>query len=147
MKTLNYSIRISAPKERVWNDMLDLERYRRWARAFSQNSQFDGEWREGAYIKFIDPDMGGTKAILEQVTHLERIQARHVAIINRDGSEDTDSDVAKKWAGITETYSLSEAKGVTDLSVEIRTHEDFEEMFNDGWPKALGLLKEMCEEA
>ena len=66
MKTLNYSIRISAPKERVWNDMLDPERYRRWAKAFSQNSQFDGEWREGAYIKFIDPDMGGTKAILEQ---------------------------------------------------------------------------------
>ena len=47
--------------------------------------------------------------------------------------------------GITETYSLKESSGVCQLDIEIHTHKDFVEMFNDGWPDAIQNLKDMCE--
>jgi uncharacterized protein YndB with AHSA1/START domain len=145
MKTLQYSITIRASQEKVWNIMLDAEQYKEWAKAFSPDSQFEGEWQQGTYMTFIDPTMGGTKALLEEVTPFDRIHAKHVAIIRKDGSEDTESDVAKNWMGITETYILNEENGITELSLEITTHEDYENMFNDGWPHALELLKGLCE--
>ena len=66
-------------------------------------------------------------------------------MIKMDGEEDTNSDMAKKWIGATETYELREVEGGTELQVRIETHEEFEKLFNDCWPKALGLLKVVCE--
>ena len=56
MKTLHYSVEINAPKQNVWDTMLDPQKYNKWASAFSVNSQFVGEWRKDNYIRFIDPD-------------------------------------------------------------------------------------------
>ena len=145
MEELHYQIRINATKETVWNTMLDAANYKEWAKAFSSDSQFKGEWKQGRYIQFIDPNMGGTKAILEILTPYRRIHAKHVAIINKDGIEDTDSEVAKKWQGITETYDLNELDDHTELSITIHTHPDFAAMFNSCWPNALALLKDICE--
>ena len=145
MKTLNFTIRIDGTPQHVWNVMLDPASYRHWAKAFSPNSQFEGEWKQGAFITFIDPDMGGTKALLEAVSAPRRIHVRHVAIVNKDGSEDTQSDVARKWLGITETYTLRGSDDFTDLGIDIFTHEDYEEMFSSCWPEALIRLKQACE--
>ena len=145
METVSYSIRINASKEKVWNTMLDSEKYKDWAKAFSSGSRFLGEWKQGTHIKFIDPDLGGTKAFLEEVTPYHRIHARHVAIVDKDGNEDTESDLARTWMSLTETYEFNEVDGVTALSIEIHTHEDYEKMFNDWWPNALELLKDLCE--
>lgn len=125
--------------------MLDPAKYREWAKAFSSESQFQGEWEEGRHMTFTDPRFGGTKALLEEVTPYERIHAKHVAIIKKDGSEDTESESARKWLGITETYEFVEKDGATELTVEMRTHSDYISMFNDCWPNALKLLKEICE--
>jgi hypothetical protein len=70
---------------------------------------------------------------------------KHVAIISKSGIEDVDSDVAKKWRGITETYSLSERNGTTQLVIDINTHVDYETMFKDTWPIALEKLRKICE--
>lgn len=145
MKNLFYSTRIKASIEKVWDTMLDFESYKKWAKAFSSESQYDGEWIQGTYIKFIDPNMGGTKAFIEEMKPLNRIHVKHVAIINKDCSEDTESDIAKNWLGITETYRLKETSGVCQLDIEIHTHEDYVGMFNDGWPNAIRLLKDICE--
>ncbi len=145
MKTLNYTIRINGPPQDVWNVMLDPTSYRFWAKAFSPNSQFTGVWEQGANITFFDPDMGGTKALLEEVTPPSRIHVRHIAIVDKDGTEDTRSDVARKWLGITETYTFRGSDDFTDLAIEICTHEDYEEMFSSCWPEALNLLKQACE--
>jgi len=145
MKTLNYFITIHANREMVWNTMLRSETYKEWAKAFSDESQYEGEWKEGNFVNFFDPNMGGTKALLEVVVPHYHICARHVAILSKDGTEDTEGEIAKKWIGVTEAYQLNENQGVTELTIEIKTHEDFEQMFNDSWPGALNLLKEICE--
>ena len=146
MENLQYKIKIKAPKEKVWRTMLDSGTYKEWAKAFSPNSQFIGEWKQGAHIRFIDPNMGGTIAFLEEVKPYVRIHAKHVAIINQNGSEDTESDVAKNWMGITETYVLNEVNGATELLIEILSHKGLVSMFNDCWPNALELLRGLCEQ-
>ncbi len=146
IKTLHYSVTINASKEKVWNTMIDSKKYNQWAKAFSADSQFDGQWKQGAHINFIDPAMGGTKALLEEIKPHDRIHARHIAMINKDGSEDRESEVAKKWIGTTETYTFQENNGLTELFIETRTDEAYEKMFSNSWPKALELLKALCEE-
>jgi uncharacterized protein YndB with AHSA1/START domain len=143
--SLQYRIDIDVDREVVWAAMTDPDSYKEWASAFSANSQFVGEWKQGSFIDFIDPDRGGTRALLEEVRPLERIHARHVATISADGRLDTESDVAKKWIGSLESYTLTETSRGTVLVVDIFSHEDFVEMLNDGWAKALPLLKSLCE--
>ncbi len=145
MKELSYSIQIHAPKEKVWNTMIDLESYKLWVKAFSPNSYFEGQWKQGETVKFIDKDVGGTKAILEIVEPYRHIFAKHIASINKDGSEDTQSEAAQKWIGATEAYHFVEENHVTKLSIDMHAHEDYEKMFNDAWPEALQALKELCE--
>ncbi len=58
-KTLHFSIAINAPKENVWNAMLEDETYRLWASVFAEGSHFKGSWEKGASIQFVGPDGGG----------------------------------------------------------------------------------------
>ena len=145
MKSLTYTMSIGCPPQRVWDAMVDPGRYREWAKAFSPNSQFEGDWTEGSFVTFFDPDIGGTKAVVEEVVAPSRLHAKHIAIVNKDGTEDTESDDARKWIGVTETYTLVDSGDSTDLLVEINTHEDYVEMFEKCWPEALRLLKQACE--
>ncbi len=55
MLTLNYYVEISATPQRVWEVLTDAELYKRWAQAFSPQSQFDGTWEEGQDIIFLIP--------------------------------------------------------------------------------------------
>ena len=145
MKKLNYSISINVNKETVWNTMLNSGTYTKWAKAFSPESQYEGEWKQGSLMKFFDPNLGGTVAFIEKIKLYEHIHAKHVAVIDKDGNEDRDSETAKKWIGVRESYRFSEDNGVTELLVDINTHEEFVRMFDDSWPEALRLLKDLCE--
>ncbi|KAA3632736.1 MAG: SRPBCC domain-containing protein [Calditrichaeota bacterium] len=145
MKTLTYSITINAGKKHVWETMIDPETYKLWVKPFSPDSQFEGDWTEGSYMLFIDPPHGGTKCLLEKVQPYDKMVGKHIALITKDGTEDSESDVAKEWYGTTETYSYVEENGKTTLTVEMQTHEKFAPMFEDCWPKALELVKGLCE--
>jgi L-rhamnose mutarotase len=145
MKTLKYSIIINTAIEKVWDTMLNSETYQKWAKAFSPNSQYEGKWEQGSLMKFFDPNLGGTIASLEEVNLYEHIHAKHIAILSKDGIEDRDRETAKKWIGVTESYRFIEDNGVTELLIDINTHEEFASMFDDSWPGSLQLLKNLCE--
>ncbi len=125
--------------------MLGKATYHHWAKAFSPKSTYEGEFQQGAFVKFIAPDLGGLKAVVEDFCRYDRIRFRHMALINKDGSEETESETARLWVGATEEYSFSESEGGTQLSVVLEIHKSCENMFNDGFPNALTLLKELCE--
>lgn len=137
MEKLTYEVTISAPALRVWRVLTEPETYKQWVKAFSPDSYFDGEWKQGASVKFLDPNMGGTKAILDVLLPEKRIRARHVSLISKEGEESTSGEMADKWIGTTEDYSLTEDEKVTTLSVVIETHSDFVDMFDSSWPEAL----------
>ena len=145
MESLKYEICIKAPKAAVWNTLTDAEAYQKWVKAFSPNSYFEGEWEQGTFIKFLDPEMGGTKAFLETLEPNDYIFARHVSMISKDGEETTAGEMSNKWIGTTEAYRLSKDGSGTTLQIDIETHGDFVPMFESAWPKALASIKELSE--
>jgi len=62
-----------------------------------------------------------------------------------DGKEDITSDAVKPWAGSLENYSFKEKDGKTEVLVEMDITEEYKEMFNDMWLRALQKLKEISE--
>lgn len=145
-KSLQYSVTIDAPRHKVWTTMLEPASYNEWVSVSWPGSRYVGEWKQDASIRFLGGDgQGGTLATIEDLRPDERVLARHVAVINGDGSEDRDSEMAKGWIGTTEGYTFTEHGGKTRLSVDTVTSPQWESMFNDGWPAALDKLKELCE--
>ena len=147
MKHVRYEIDIHASVSSVWNTLIEAETYEVWVKAFSPNSYFEGEWVQGSEIRFLDPDMGGTKAVLEIVEPEKHLAAKHIALISKEGEESTSGEMADKWLGTTEDYVLTKVGDASKLVIEIKTHEDFVAMFNDAWPKALASIKKLSEKS
>ncbi len=145
MINLNYSIEIDAKKEHVWKIMIGKDTYQKWTKAFSSGSTFVGEWKQGETILFFDPNLGGTKAVLEIFNPYDEILAKHVSMVDKDMNENNEDEVSKKWIGSTERYRFTQSGKKTKLDIEITTDETFTEMFNTGWPKALENIKSLCE--
>jgi hypothetical protein len=145
MNTLTYSIEIQADPAHVWNTMLKPGSYEQWAKTFSEGSTFEGTWAEGETVRFIDPELGGSQAVLDVFRPHTSIVARHVALVGQDGELDADSEPAKQWVGSTESYTLSENGDGTTLEIQMNTSPLFVEMFDACWPKALENLKILAE--
>ena len=146
MIKLNYSIEIKAKKEHVWKTMIAPEIYQEWVKAFSANSKFIGEWKLGETILFFDPNLGGSRAVLEIFNPYDEILAKHISMVNKDMNENNEGEISKKWIGSTERYGFSESGNKTTLEIEMITDEAFTEMFNTSWPKALKIIKSLCEQ-
>lgn len=145
MKKLEFKISIASGKQKVWETLLSHGTYEQWIAASWPNTTYEGEWKAGSKIKFIGEDKSGTLAEITELKPYNYISALHIAVLNIGGAEDRDSDVAKGWIGTTESYSLTENNGETDLKIEISTKPEWEKMFSNGWPKVIGALKKICE--
>jgi uncharacterized protein YndB with AHSA1/START domain len=145
MKTLDYTIDINAGRQKVWDTMLQRETYKQWTEVSWPGSDYEGQWEQGQQLRFGSPEQGGTLAEVTELKPYEYVRAEHVAIINPDGSEDRDSDMAKGWTGTIEAYTFTEKNGQTELKVHMEIYPEWEQMFNEGWPNALAKLKELCE--
>jgi L-rhamnose mutarotase len=154
MHKLHFSIHINASREKVWNTMLKAETYQEWTKPFSpepnQISKYVGNWEEDSEIKFIGTDESGKDLesgmyarIKENRLH-EFISIEHVGII-KDGVVDTTSEEVKKWIPAFENYMFKDADGGTDVLVDIDVPEEYKDFFEEAWPKALNLLKELAE--
>ncbi|MDD2733451.1 MAG: SRPBCC domain-containing protein [Desulfuromonadaceae bacterium] len=149
MTKLHFSITINAPKAKVWSTMLDDATYRVWAEAFTAGSHYVGDWNQGSKILFLGPDqntgkMGGMVSRIKENRLHEYISIEHLGMVY-DGKEDTTSEAVKAWVGVYENYTFKEKNGATEVFVDIDVTEDFKEMFEDMWPKALQKLKELTE--
>ncbi len=146
MKKLVFTTFIDAPRETVWDRMLAPATYERWTAAFAEGSRFEGSWAEGARIRFLGPDgSGGMVSMIEANRRPAFLSILHLGIV-KDGVEDTTSEAVKGWAGAHENYTFSEKGTGTELKIELDVTPDFEDFMNETWPKALGRLKEICEE-
>jgi uncharacterized protein YndB with AHSA1/START domain len=145
MKKLQFKIDIAANRQKVWDTMLKPETYKEWVQASWPGSYYEGNWKQGENLKFLSPGHGGTLATIVELRAHEFILAEHVAVIDSKGAEDRNSEEAKGWIGTTEAYTFSEKSGKTEVRIDVNTNPSWEKMFTDGWPNALGKLKEMCE--
>ena len=150
MQKLHYSISINAPKEKVWDTMLDDATYREWTKAFNMGSSYyKGDWSEGSKILFVglDPETGIESGMVSRIAErrpYEFISIEHLGVI-KDGVEDTTSEAAKKWAPAYENYTFKEVDGKTEVLVDMDSEDEYIKMFEDMWPKGLEKLKEIAE--
>ncbi|HEY6626435.1 MAG TPA: SRPBCC domain-containing protein [Ignavibacteriaceae bacterium] len=148
MEKLNFSILIDAPKEKVWDTMLNKKTYEAWTEAFAKGSHYVGDWNKGSKILFLGPDkdgkMGGMVSRIKENRKYEYVSIEHLGMVS-DGKEDTTSAEVQVWAGSLENYTFKEKNGQTEVLVDMDINEEYAEMFNGMWPKALQKLKELAE--
>jgi uncharacterized protein YndB with AHSA1/START domain len=150
MQKIHFKTFISAPREKVWNTMLDDETYRKWTSAFNPGSYYKGDWNEGSKILFLGPDPtdpaieGGMVSRIKENRKYEFISIEHLGLV-KNGVEDTTSDEAKKWTPAYENYTFTELDGGTELIIDMDIEDAYKGMFEEMWPKALEALKKLAE--
>jgi uncharacterized protein YndB with AHSA1/START domain len=150
MKKITYTTIINAPKEKVWNTMLEDVTYRQWTKPFNEGSRYEGKWETGSEIRFIGVDesgkeSGGMYSKVKEARPYEFVSIEHLGMINEVGEIDTTSEEVKKWKPAFENYTFSDKDGGTEVLVELSVPEEWKDMFNEMWPKALAKLKEIAE--
>ena len=150
MQKIHFSIQINAPKDKVWDIMLGEDTYREWTKAFHEGSYYKGDWSEGSKMLFLGPDEtgkneGGMVSRIKENRKYEFISIEHLGIV-ANGVEDTTSEEARKWAPAFENYTFTEKDGGTEVNVDMEAaNDEYKEMFESIWPKALLKLKEIAE--
>ncbi len=150
MKKLSFTIEIQAPKQKVWDMMLQDATYREWTTPFNEfGSWYEGKMEKDAEIRFIGPGadgkLGGMMSRVKELDLHHFISFEHYGEI-QDGKEDTTSDRVKSWAGAYENYTLSEQpNGKTLVEVELNVTDEFMGYMESTWPAALEKLKEIVE--
>lgn len=151
MQKINFTIKINAPREKVWDTMLDDATYRQWTKPFNAGSSYIGDWSEGSEMRFVGCDDSGQSTVAGMYTRIkenrkhEFISIEYLGFVTADGNIDTTSDEVKKWTPAFENYTFKDAGGGTELLIEIDITEDMKEEFEKMWPAALEVLKELAE--
>lgn len=148
MEKTHFSILINATTEKVWNTMLEDTTYRQWTTAFHEGSYYEGSWKKGSEIRFLGPDkegkLGGMYSRIKENIPYQFISIEHLGFIT-NGLVDTTSEEVKKWAPSFENYTFTPKGNQTELQVEIQIPLEYKAMFDEMWPRALKLLKELSE--
>lgn len=147
MQKLHFSIVINATKEKVWNEMLGEDSYKKWTEPFAPGSHYVGDWNEGSKLLFLAPGENGNMGMVSRVKEsrpYDFISIEHLGVVE-NGKEDIESDKVKEWAGALENYTFVDKNGSTEVLVDMDSEEKYIEMFNTMWPKALQKLKEIAE--
>lgn len=151
MKKLQFKISIHAHVHKVYDLMLGMSNkstYEQWTAMFNPTSTYEGSWEKGDKILFVGTDEKGEKGgmvseIAENIPN-QFVSIRHKGILT-GGKEITEGPEVEQWSGALENYLFDENKGVTVVTVELDTTEDFVDYMNEHYPKALNKLKEICE--
>lgn len=148
MQTITFSTTINAPVSKVWKTMLEHPTYEMWTEAFHVGSTYEGSWDKGSDIRFIALNDEGQKEgmisrVKENIPH-QYISVEHYGFI-LNGVEDTTSEQVTSWAPSYENYSFTEKNGQTEVKVDIEVTDEYKDMFDEMWPKALAKLKAVCE--
>lgn len=149
MQKIHLSTFINAPKEKVWDTMLNDATYREWTSAFNPGSYYKGSWEEGSKILFLGPDQNGgaeggmVSRIAENRLH-EFISIEHLGVV-QDGVEMTEGELVEQWAGVHENYTFTDKDGGTELTIDLDITEEEKANMEAMWLKALEKLKQISE--
>lgn len=146
MEKITFTILINAPREKVWDTMLEKDTYQQWTMPFHEGSTYEGNWEEGSEMKFIGPSedgsMSGMYALIAANRAYEFVSIKHVGEL-KNGKKNPWPVVAGQEG--YENYTFKDVDGGTEVLVELMVPAEWKDMFNDMWPKALLKLKEVAE--
>lgn len=145
---LHFEITIGNTPENIFRIMLEDKAFREWTSPFNADSRFTGSWDKGERIMFLgtDPD-GKTGGMLCRIR--ENIPGKFLSIESIreiiDGSEVSGDQKTGPWSGSLENYSLKPVGHKTLLCIDTDVPADFRPFFMEAWPKALEILRSLCE--
>lgn len=152
MQKLQFKKEINASAQKVYETMLGLKdkaTYEYWVATFNPTSTYEGSWEKGSKIRFVGTDENGNKAgmVSEIVENKPAnfVSIRHYGFLDGD-TEVTTGEQVEKWAGGHENYTFEEKNGVTTVTVEMDTIDEYLDYFNTTYPKAMDKLKEISEQ-
>jgi uncharacterized protein YndB with AHSA1/START domain len=143
LKRLQWSVDIAAPASQVYDTLIDPDSYKQWTSAFGDGLYFEGSWQQGQRIRFLTPGGEGVVSEIAENRPHEFLSIRHLGYII-DGVDDTSSEAIRAWAPAYENYTFTTTPQGTKVTVEQDMTDEFEGMV-ETWPKALSLLKALCE--
>jgi hypothetical protein len=148
MEKIYFEISINAPAQKVYQNMIDEKHYKEWTSVFNATSHYKGSWEKGSKILFIgsdsDGNTGGMVSRIKENIPNKFISIEHCGIL-KGNTEVTSGKEVEGWAGSLENYTFNEADGITLLKVDLDSNEEFKDYFTEIWPKALHILKTICE--
>lgn len=150
MKTIQSTIQIQAPAEKVWQVLWNTSTNRQWARAFGEGMYYSSDWEEGGKVTLSNEEGTGGFGVIEKKIPNQLLRIREKGWIENWKALPIDYSVPVngknlKWeAGIGE-YRLTENDGETELQVEIELGDDWAMILAPVFPAALKLIKEIAE--
>jgi hypothetical protein len=151
MKHLQFKISINATAEKVYTTMLGLDNistYEQWTALFNPTSSYEGNWNKGEKMLFVGVDENGQKggmvSRIEEHIPMQFVSIQHKGLLV-GGEEITEGPEVEKWANGLENYSFEETNGITNVTVDLDSTDEFVDYMNENYPKALNKLKEICE--
>jgi uncharacterized protein YndB with AHSA1/START domain len=147
-EVMHFEITINTNAEKVFNIMLDEEKYKEWTYEFNPSSHFKGSWEKGSKMLFIGTSSdGNTGGMISKIK--ENIPGRFISIEHlgeiKNGKEVNSGPEVDEWSGALENYTLKDVDGATLLEIDIDSIQKFKSYFAETWPKALKRLKLICE--
>lgn len=151
MQKLQFKKDINASAQKVYDTMLGLKdksTYEYWTKTFNPTSTYEGSWDKGNKILFTGVDENGKRGgMVSKVVDNQSAQfvsIMHLGFVDGD-VEVTTGEQVEKWAGGHENYTFTERDGITSVTVDLDTVEEYIEYFNTAYPVALEKLKEISE--
>ena len=144
MKKLTFNIAINASVQKVWQVLWSDLTYRKWTSPFQEGSYALSDWTKGSEIQFLTPEGKGMYSIIEDCRKFEYMAFKHLGII-KNFEELPENEETKIWNGAMETYSLNEDNGKTTLIAKLDAEEQYLDFFNQWFPKAFVIVKELSE--
>lgn len=139
---MQFSVKIHAPKEKVWSTLWQDATFREWAGIIDPGTYMVGDLKEGNEVQYISAENGyGVTSLVEKLITGEFLLLRHSADTQDGGKRER----KKEWTGGEESYSLVEIDGTTTLNVTFDVPPQMEEYFKVNYPKALERVKILSE--
>lgn len=142
MKSLTFVIEINATRACVWEVLWNDKTFRDWANIIDEGTYYKGALREGGEIEFLSSVNGyGVTDLIEKLVPCETVTFRHRADTKESGQQSRENE----WTGGTESYTLKDVAGITQLTVVTDVPLEQEETFNARFPLALKRVKQLAE--
>lgn len=146
MQAINHSITINAPVSKVRDTMLNHPTYEQRTNVFAPGSTYEWSRDQWASIKFIEPNSGcGMFAQIAANKLHEFVSIQHLWEIIQN--EETGQKEEKVYDHVShENYTFTTVEWGTQVDVVLDSIPDQRvEYMNEARPKALQVLKEICE--
>lgn len=144
MLKIAFSKKICAPASKVWDVLWTDATYRQWTSVFHEGSHAISDWKNGSEVLFLAPNGDGMYGKIASLVPNKFMSFQHIGSVKNSIKQPIDAET-EVWSGAFENYILSEKDGITEISVELESESSFAEFFQEVFPKALDIVKDLSE--